>query len=144
MGNILYPAWHNDEVQYYREKSVALCCLFRISKRDSGSLIRVLAQATNEGDKVDVRKFAYLFCEEYQQSMLFLWIKFNVGVLDPTLAAGGFGDDDDLKKAGDSDDDDDNDDEKQEEEKLAIGEAEEEEEDEEERQEKEAKELRKK
>ena len=71
----------SSKVQYYRSKTVALYCLFGISKTDSASLTKILEKVDSGYTQViDVRKFAFLFCGTYQECIMFLWMKFNIGV----------------------------------------------------------------
>jgi hypothetical protein len=97
-------------IEYGLSKMVSCYILFGLKARQGGLLTKMCEDITdNATDKVDLRKFAFNYCGNNAETLMFLWIKFNMGVMKVGVGFDG-GDDDDKKKKDDDDDDDDHDD----------------------------------
>ena len=69
----------NNNVFYYRSSLSAIFALLQVNRENSAALMRVMEKCDPNFNKtVDVRRFSYIFCGLYVETMLYLWMKFNI------------------------------------------------------------------
>ena len=93
-------------ITHFRTKNLSILAAIALSKTDTGSLLALLEEIDSSFSQfIDVRKFSFSFCGDYQETFLVLWVRYLSAVHGKKSMFYTLDVDD--KKMGDEDDDDD-------------------------------------
>ena len=92
-------------ITHFRTKNLSIMAAIALSKTDAGSLMALLEEIDSSYSQlVDVRKFSFNYCGDYQETFLVLWVRYISAVLGKKSMFYTLDVDD--KKMDDEDDDD--------------------------------------